>query len=770
MKRIKINAFLAIAVVFIILWSSVLAGINDVKDATSISVTYSFDKPIIKKVTTGNQAYDQVMLKDAPCSGNPSEPYLPTKGAYILLPQKTRVEEIKVITSEKISLGYGHNVMPVGKPVPWSQIEFAQPPVPDKTIYRSQNPFPGKLFTKIGVQKFRGYNILILALHPIQYVPDTGELYYYPNMAVTMKAVENDNINPLFRGLEKDKIEVMRMVDNPIIADTYIEKITRASSTGTFDLLIITNETLKNAFVELQSYYYDKGLIVVIKTLKEIGINLTKTSAPQEMLREYIREAYCKWSIDYVLIGGDHHIVPAKMLWAEGYDENIRDNPWYHKQTNISSDLYYACLDGPFNYDGDDKWGEPTDGEDGDDVDLSAEVYVGRALARNKEEASNFVNKTLTYMQVDPDDEYLKKVLFAGGDYEDNGERGYGIGRWGGNYLDQLIDRCDEDCYTTVGIPNITFNIHKLYDRNRYENNEEYWNKTEIINIINNDVHIINYVGHSTTATIMKMDLRDVDALINNKSCFVYSQGCDSGAFDNYKYVTEYGPFCIAENFTVKTEYGAFAAIMNARLGFNWKDSTDSDSQRFHRQFWDAVFGENITIISKANQDSKMDNLFLINRSCMRYVYYELNFFGDPTLNFQISKPIGDSPKKPVTPSGPTKGKAGTEYTYETSTIDPDDDKIFYRWDWGDGNFSDWLGPSKSGETVDASHTYAEKGNYNISVIAKDIHGRTSEWSDPLPVSMPKTFSLNIWDILEKINMWFSQIFGRELFPGIFNL
>ena len=34
-----------------------------------------------------------------------------------------------------------------------------------------------------------------------------------------------------------------------------------------------------------------------------------------------------------------------------------------------------------------------------------------------------------------------------------------------------------------------------------------------------------------------------------------------------------------------------------------------------------------------ANQDSKEDNIHLINDSCMRWCYYELNLFGDPSVN-----------------------------------------------------------------------------------------------------------------------------------------
>ena len=57
--------------------------------------------------------------------------------------------------------------------------------------------------------------------------------------------------------------------------------------------------------------------------------------------------------------------------------------------------------------------------------------------------------------------------------------------------------------------------------------------------------------------------------------------------------------------------------------------------------------------------------------------------------------------------------------------------------DWGDGSYSNWLGPYTSGKSVEATHTWSKKGTYEVKVKAKDDHGVVSEWSDPLPVSMP---------------------------------
>ncbi len=94
-------------------------------------------------------------------------------------------------------------------------------------------------------------------------------------------------------------------------------------------------------------------------------------------------------------------------------------------------------------------------------------------------------------------------------------------------------------------------------------------------------------------------------------------------------------------------------------------------------------------------------------------------------------------PNKPDRPSGEMSGRVGGVYTYYSRSTDPDGDDIYYYIDWGDGSYSGWIGPYTSGSIVSASHTWITPGSYEIRVKAKDVHGAESEWSDPLPVSMP---------------------------------
>ena len=100
------------------------------------------------------------------------------------------------------------------------------------------------------------------------------------------------------------------------------------------------------------------------------------------------------------------------------------------------------------------------------------------------------------------------------------------------------------------------------------------------------------------------------------------------------------------------------------------------------------------------------------------------------------------TPEKPNIPTGSSSGKPGEEYTYTTSSSDIESDELYYKWDWGDGNVSDWFGPYDSGVNSEASYIWANEGEYNISVKAKDDFFGESEWSDPLEISMPKTKSI----------------------------
>jgi len=135
------------------------------------------------------------------------------------------------------------------------------------------------------------------------------------------------------------------------------------------------------------------------------------------------------------------------------------------------------------------------------------------------------------------------------------------------------------------------------------------------------------------------------------------------------------------------------------------------------------------------------------------------NYYGNGRVNAYNA--LYAAPLKPQKPSGSLQGKIGLQYTYDSVAVDPNNDNLYYWWDWGDGNNSGWLGSYPSGQQVNASNIWNIKGTYSIKVKAKDVLGRESEWSDPLEVTIPRTkaiFNLALSKFFERIILRFQMI------------
>ncbi|MGF3585227.1 MAG: C25 family cysteine peptidase, partial [Thermoplasmatota archaeon] len=590
-------------------------------DKDKVMLTFSFNPPILTGITKNGKTYTKVMIEGLPISDDVGVPLLPVKPVNVLLPQQTKVESITVTKGEAIILGDGYNVELGSRPVIIDAVHVENE-ICEGIRFNPMLPYPNADFENIGTYNFRGYSILTLVLYPVHYIGQNKEIYYYNEMTVTIKTTEISSVNPLFRSSPVDEMMIREMVDDYsrintyVFSDPVVFRSSLVTSGDSYEYVIITSEELKNAtgeytFQDLIQYKNDNNISATIVTVEDITA-IYEGVDNAEKIRNFITDAYLNWGTEYVLLGGDDDVIPTRFLYVEAWTGGY--------ETFTPSDLYYGCLDGTYNYDGDTRWGEPHDGEGGGDVDLRAEVYIGRACVGNESEVSNFVMKTLAYEQTSIDDLYLRKALMAG---ENLGWA------WGGDYKDEIINGSNNHGYSTVGIPDGEYNVSKLYDRDW---GNMYWPKSEIISRLNAGFNIINHLGHAGYNYNMKMDISDVDALTNDKYCFIYSQGCKAGGFDNGD--------CIAEHFTVKTSHGAFAGIWNARYGWGTRGSTDGPSQRFDREFFDAIFNEGVrypkkTSLGVANQDSKEDNLWRINQSCMRWCYYELNLFGDPQVSLK---------------------------------------------------------------------------------------------------------------------------------------
>ncbi|GAG31040.1 unnamed protein product, partial [marine sediment metagenome] len=242
------------------------------------------------------------------------------------------------------------------------------------------------------------------------------------------------------------------------------------------------------------------------------------------------------------------------------------------------------------------------------DVDLMAEVYVGRASAENAAEFSNFVYKTMGFENADAGDEYLRGVLLAG-QFLGN-QFGPDMMAFGKAYMKELKEGSTATGYTTIGFDSCElFNVSDLYQWDNDQAGESRWGASDMVaEMSSNSYAIVNHIGHGSAD--FGFNIRNTDAmnLTNDKFFFAQAQDCTPGKLE---------VDCLAERLTTSTRHGAYAVVLNSRYGFGWLNdypwsSFDGGSQRGERQFWDAYFAEFIINLGAINADSHEDCIFLL--------------------------------------------------------------------------------------------------------------------------------------------------------------
>ncbi|MCK4349109.1 MAG: hypothetical protein KAW47_10880, partial [Thermoplasmatales archaeon] len=411
---------IAVLLIFLLL-SSVVTAVSSLRDDDSknfenISLDFTFSKPKIEEIEIKDGIYHRVTINGLSNSGDLNKPCLPVKSVKILIPYGREFDSITVKTDDKILLKTecnveaGQNTVPLGNNL--SQQSIAK---------EFTNTSPENIYSIVGTYKFRGFPILFVNLYPVEYNEATGDVAYYENITLDITTKESSSAT-IIRGLQRDKDAAISRIDNPSCVFSYNGAF-RSVNEDAVNYVIITNEALANSGLEDNFQYFaqskiDKGMSAEIFTVEEIvgnpdyGVNGTwgdnnpynpfyeskitenygMFDDVQAKIRNFIRYAYIELGTEYVLLGGDadvadeeDNIIPCRGLFANESGLPLNGDPVHilgEEEDDIPSDVYYACLDGNFNYDMDSHFGECADRNDVadiDEADLLAEVYVGRA-------------------------------------------------------------------------------------------------------------------------------------------------------------------------------------------------------------------------------------------------------------------------------------------------------------------------------------------------------------------------------------------------------
>ncbi|MFA5102291.1 MAG: M20/M25/M40 family metallo-hydrolase [Candidatus Thermoplasmatota archaeon] len=167
---------------------------------------------------------------------------------------------------------------------------------------------------------------------------------------------------------------------------------------------------------------------------------------------------------------------------------------------------------------------------------------------------------------------------------------------------------------------------------------------------------------------------------------------------------------------SINTEYSAYIELTLHHGGHTW----GSDHWYFWQEGYSALFYFEYT--ETPYYHSPQDTISTINATYavknMRLIFATLAELAE----------AGQPSNPPETPllTGPSSGVTKEPYSFTAVTTDPDGDDIYYLFNWGNGENSEWLGPFDSGTPATESYAWNTPGSYDVTVKAKDEYGAVS--------------------------------------------
>ena len=568
--------------------------------AQTVQKTYHFGTPMVSEVN----GYDVIHFADTYNNGITGEAALPWQTVSLLLPQNTEAQGVMVDYSDFVELEGTYNILPQQKARPLSSTE---PLVFEKNeeFYRSENVYPETTYSKVNTQYLNGCSFAFAQFTPVRYIPATGKISYAKSVTVTIDvtASKSDRSKMLWMTPEVEK-RVERLAQNPEAVKAYKN---RARTIGGYELLVITPEAWVSHFDEYVEFYEARGLRTHVTALENILDNFDGRDNA-EKVRTYIAQEYENEGIMMVLLGGDAGLVPWRALYCNVYDEEV---------DNLPADMYFVCLDGTWNDDNDELWGEI--GED----DLLPELGVGRMPFNNELQFNNMMHKTLEYQANPVLGEFHKVIL---------GAEHLGDGYYGSTDLNMLIGGSSQFDYTTVGIPE-EYDFNKVYETQNHKWSGK-WFRDEINAFGGQYVH---HVGHANTDYVAGWyvnstsdnSFEQLDGVRHNYN-FFHSHGCICGDFTHT---------CMLERL-VNISTGFVATTGNSRYGW-YQPWGDGMAAHLHREFVDAYYNDRLPYIGTAFVEMKvMTAPYAVYDPCMRWNLYDINILGDVAVCPWLDEPF----------------------------------------------------------------------------------------------------------------------------------
>ena len=570
-------------------------------------------------------------------------PALPIFYVSVLVAKNQKAMGVKVMGAERLI--YGDVTMSATPEfLPTNESERKYTP---RRIGYTKGIFPNEQASYLGMSIIDGYTIASFKICPYKYDVEEKALSFIDDMSlqielttIEQKVIANDSDNVV---IEKDGSYVKTLVANAEEMDSLYPESSRdngclraVSPTNKIDYLIITSNALASEFQILADWKMRKGVRTHVATVENIMTMYTNQSwRSQRKIKQFIYDYYLAHQTDYVLLAGDHDIVPTQGCYSKVTSKTKSGEDTVYVDI-IPADVYYASFQGNFDWDANNNG---IKGEVEDGLVNAIDICLTRAPVSTVYQASSFVEKVINYERNPPVDTWKEKlfsvadvldtvIIYNGASLSDamyysNIIYQYGIQPyWTGtrNCWDGFISDIGQFPYWILPDKIFCDELEKGYSFLDVNCHGDYkiWN-------------LPNYFFH-----------RDSVPNINNyRPLVVVTTACNTSGFDNID-----DP-CLGEAFIRSANSGVVAYLGSSRYGWYARYKPNyhpvGASGLFNRDFYKKLFSnpKNNKNYGKIVKEAKTNNIatFYGEYTPERWLRLSLNPFGDAEMPIYTKTP-----------------------------------------------------------------------------------------------------------------------------------
>ena len=308
------------------------------KPLKSLNVSIQIPKKQVLLKARG--PYTSIGIKNGVPRDEPGHPALPWCKFHVSVPRDAVALELSVTNTKTAALAKNVTIEPCQPDVPTligNRVEWV---APEPKVYASEAIWPKEYCRLSAVRIMGGFAMAEIEICPFRYDLRSKNLDMIERLDLSLtynqsgRKITKPSTIMAFKHEQKFMEKVKKIVLNPKDVELYrdirdLKDIADLSTHPQIDHVIITSDDLSESFHRLATWRTRMGLRCKVVTVEDIvsgtvpdtggeifwhasGYSDGGTRDAAEAVRNFIKWASVNWLIDYVLIGGDTEIIPAR--------------------------------------------------------------------------------------------------------------------------------------------------------------------------------------------------------------------------------------------------------------------------------------------------------------------------------------------------------------------------------------------------------------------------------------------------------------------------